>query len=284
MDYRPFENTLEAILDPKFLDQISGNFNILDPSFYQQAAMGRRFRTNSRIYRYGRLVGADAPSPNTTMLMDFVTFEVTTAAAGNAYNCISLRPMATGQYGTFCMVFPYEGSGGGPGTSDYNALTNKPIYNLTANDVTAAYTTAPVTYVLGDKARVIGTNTIDTVNYAVYSECLYVEIDNTTPVVARALPAYARMYLDTRDVSSNTNPLTDTSPYIDGRDLQIEGYVTRSYDCRLLNAVPSNTKRFGWVWMHSYDGPISDRVDVDPPEDVLPNVGLNRRKNARIKT
>jgi hypothetical protein len=137
MEYRPFENNIDSILNPRFYgDKFTPE--IIEASNDPHAALGKKYNSNSRIYVYCKANGAinfpsnpQTLSALTRVVIDYVAFTATAISdPGMNYNGYAIRSMKDGQYGAFCcvpaQVAPGTGTGG---TFDYNDLGNKPSLN-----------------------------------------------------------------------------------------------------------------------------------------------------------
>jgi hypothetical protein len=262
MNYRPFEDTLDALLNPKFINHSSTNMDIIEPSVDQKAAMGKRFHTNSRVYMYGNAVTA-IDGPNTPCSIDFVNFTVT---ASSTSNCVSIRKMDPGQFGVFALTL--VGSGGGYAGEDVM---------ITEEEALAPYTTQP-SHFLGQTGWV-RKNVTASILTSYWVDCKLVYA--ATPGRATPIPAYTAMSIDRNINDLNTNPFAD--PYVVIKDV-IQNLTTTTVPplCVItLNVIPFTVGYlYGWFFVKDFSPTTLGKQsawDIDA-NDPAPIPGQNRLK------
>jgi hypothetical protein len=301
--YGPFEDSLDALLNPTFINHSSSNMDLVNPSTDQKTAMGKIFHTNTRVYRYGKAVVA--MNDSTQAYMDIVDFEVSGTSGG--YACLSIRAMKVGEFGIFLML---SGEGGSGGTNDYNDLVNKPMLNgvvLQGDKEIGAHSTAAIKidvewndiinrpsfltgtqdFVFGKFAsqQLYGTGSIAWISYSTTGtvddldekfQCVYVAADISSfkgiPIETN-MPTKSRVTLQRRYVDTDETSLysklfidtfvTDTS----GTGINKRYFQNTGVTCGAVDQMSpsSGTIVYGWVILDATTAIFSSILKANAP-------------------
>jgi hypothetical protein len=279
MNYRPWENTLEALQNPKFLNHSVGNMDFIEPSKDQKCALGKRFFSNSRVYMYGRAL--QDMSKGSAAGIDNVSFLI----SADAPNAVTIRDMRTDEYGLVCLSLSGGGGGGGGG-----GLV------LTEAQAKAAYTTEPA-FMVGQEASVyrgnLGYGNGLGVPYTADVSVVYAAV--RAPILT-PIPVYSPVIMERNVYSLGDDPFLDA--YV--REVSVVAVsiisTQKPYDAITLATVPSALLMpyyFGWFFVKDFEGTLSQQqavawdIPANEPEPMPDQGGRrklpppNRRKHGK---